>query len=556
MIRSCCCFLIALVASAVCVAQPAVSTSKSKKAITEITGKVLGYDGKPMPRAVVILSPSPYDRYVDMAEADRYGNYRLSTDGSGLFVIGTTGINHPYVTSILIIEKPRKVHLDIILTSGGYRDTLDEATVVAENVKGALGLFKKQLDGTYVAEFDSKEKSLQYVISKVSKLGTINGTQAGSFVLHDSGTIYFSIATPSDGKVRITLDPAKLPPYSGPARFTFGDQKSLDAQLHAIYRAMEDRKPGPQQVPAKPTDSEITELIGRIRREKGAELKRMLWLDYLDLTVGVGAADPTLVGQALDALTPTSELWRLRFDLVDTAVSAANKPAKYASYVESTIDGYSDTLKTAAISGIIGNSLKNKNDARADTYLRKLAREFPDHPATKGWRKMMERGKSVTQGKMVPAFAFNSFDDPKVILSNANVKAKVYLVDFWATWCHPCIRQMPYLEQAYAKYRSKGFEIISYSFDSNRDVVRQFRNGKITMPWLHAIDPELREMEGDPVAKQFELVGIPTAFLVNSDGKILATTFELANEGLERVLAEIFSPSQSSQSSVDAFPSR
>ena len=246
----------------------------------------------------------------------------------------------------------------------------------------------------------------------------------------------------------------------------------------------------------------------------------------------------------------------MRFDLVDKAVAAANLPSKYASYVESTIDAYSETLKTAAISGIIGNALKNKDDARADTYLRKLVREFPDHRATKGWRTMMEGGKSVNKGKMVPAFAFRSFDDPKVVLSTPNIKAKVYLIDFWATWCNPCIRQMPYLEQAYARYRSKGFEIISYSLDSNRDVVRQFRGGKFTMPWIHAIDPELREMEGDPVAKQFELVGLPAAFLVDSDGKILATTFELANEGLEKVLAEIFSPSASPKPSVEVFPSR
>lgn len=141
-------------------------------------------------------------------------------------------------------------------------------------------------------------------------------------------------------------------------------------------------------------------------------------------------------------------------------------------------------------------------------------------------------------GKPVPSFTFNSFDDPNTLYTPSNIKAKVYLIDFWATWCHPCISQMPYLHRAYERFRDKGFEILSYSFDSNRDVVKQFRKGKTPMPWLHAIDPQLREMNDD-VVKQFELYGIPAALLVDANGTILATIFDIDGDNLEKVLTKI-----------------
>jgi hypothetical protein len=84
----------------------------------------------------------------------------------------------------------------------------------------------------------------------------------------------------------------------------------------------------------------------------------------------------------------------------------------------------------------------------------------------------------------------------------------------------------------------KGFEILSYSVDDNREAVHRFRKERYAMPWLHAIDPQLRAIH-DNVAKQFEVVGLPNAFLVDASGKILATRYEMLGEQLEKKLAEI-----------------
>jgi peroxiredoxin len=99
---------------------------------------------------------------------------------------------------------------------------------------------------------------------------------------------------------------------------------------------------------------------------------------------------------------------------------------------------------------------------------------------------------------------------------------------------------MPYLHRAYEKYHAKGFEILSYSVDKNRDLVTSFRKRKGTpMPWLNAIDPQLREINGE-VPKQFEITGLPAAFLIDANGKILATGSDIEGEDLEKMLAKIF----------------
>ena len=109
--------------------------------------------------------------------------------------------------------------------------------------------------------------------------------------------------------------------------------------------------------------------------------------------------------------------------------------------------------------------------------------------------------------------------------TDASLKGKVYLIDFWATWCAPCIAEFPSLTKLYEQYRRRGFEVLSYSVDANREVVSTFRKDRFRMPWLHAIDPELREQQS-PMAKDFEVLSLPRPLLVDATGTIVAVDDE------------------------------
>ena len=64
-------------------------------------------------------------------------------------------------------------------------------------------------------------------------------------------------------------------------------------------------------------------------------------------------------------------------------------------------------------------------------------------------------------------------------------------------------------------------KILSYSIDTNRDAVGKFRKERFRMPWLHAIDPQLRELQS-PMAKDFEVLSIPRVVLVDATGTVVA----------------------------------
>lgn len=142
---------------------------------------------------------------------------------------------------------------------------------------------------------------------------------------------------------------------------------------------------------------------------------------------------------------------------------------------------------------------------------------------------------SVAHGAMVPAFVFVSLDDSSLVL-HTRIDGTVYLVDFWATWCPPCVEALPELQRLYEDFHPRGFEIVSLSFDNSDERIRQFRARRFAMPWLHG---RLEGGFGDIVAISFQLQNIPHYVLVGRDGRILAEGDDLHGDRLRGLLGEI-----------------
>lgn len=96
---------------------------------------------------------------------------------------------------------------------------------------------------------------------------------------------------------------------------------------------------------------------------------------------------------------------------------------------------------------------------------------------------------------------------------------KVILVDFWATWCGPCVAEMPNVIAAYNELHEEGFEVIGISLDEEKSAVEKFVSDN-NMPWPQYFDGK---GWGNELAQKYGISGIPATFLIGKDGTIVAS---------------------------------
>jgi thiol-disulfide isomerase/thioredoxin len=146
----------------------------------------------------------------------------------------------------------------------------------------------------------------------------------------------------------------------------------------------------------------------------------------------------------------------------------------------------------------------------------------------------LETEKVMAELKSKPLdLKFTALDGREVDL--AKLRGKVVLVDFWATWCGPCMVGVPELVKTYQQWKDKGFEIVGISLDEEEAELKRVVKQK-QMTWPQYFDGKGWE---NPYAKKYNVEGIPTMWLVNKQGMVVDTEAEedLAAK-VEKLLAE------------------
>ena len=153
----------------------------------------------------------------------------------------------------------------------------------------------------------------------------------------------------------------------------------------------------------------------------------------------------------------------------------------------------------------------------------------------------LDRAKKLLAGyeKRKPGIQFHELEmldmnDQPVKLSQWVSKGNYVLVDFWASWCGPCLREMPYVIAVYEQYKDKGFDVVGVSFDQKKS------------SWVAAIQQlglnwkQMSDLKGwrSTATDLYGIYSIPCNVLIDPTGKIIA--MDLRNEALVKKLKEIY----------------
>jgi peroxiredoxin len=176
-------------------------------------------------------------------------------------------------------------------------------------------------------------------------------------------------------------------------------------------------------------------------------------------------------------------------------------------------------------------------DKYADVYKKldeNLTKKFPGDKNVKMFHEVVGKMLATTSGQEAPEINLPTPDGKELALSS--LRGKIVLVDFWASWCGPCRKEMPNVVRAYAKFKDKGFEIYGVSLDQDKTRwLEAIEKDGIT--WPQVSDLKYWECEA---AKLYAVEGIPYTVLLDKEGKIIAKNLRGADleKAIEKALSQ------------------
>jgi thiol-disulfide isomerase/thioredoxin len=234
--------------------------------------------------------------------------------------------------------------------------------------------------------------------------------------------------------------------------------------------------------------------------------------------------EPSRTGDDLEAFAKSiSKELGEKIDLVEQG-----KEVDFAPSVKRLTDRLGNSTDASLAEGVISvaRTLEMYAPAEKVRPLYNSLNDFADRIAfnnpgvASNVRKMAEH--QLTRLSLVgtkPTIEGTTVDGTK--LDWSKYQGKVVLLDFWATWCGPCLEELPNVKKVYSEYHDKGFDVIGVSLDDSPQDVVAFQE-KEKLPWATLFPTGPDRVWESPLAKEFLVEGIPATFLFDRSGKLVS----------------------------------
>ena len=536
--------------------------SAATDSATRISGTLMGSDGRPIPVSHVHVHAWPGGDVLASAAVDPDGNWSLAIDTTGVFLAWFSGVGHRGERAGLFLTgDENRIEIDVRLGRHDLRDEFADAALIGDFNdfaldRGSLPLHSRS-DGLLAIDLATEADTLAYQFLGVAWGSPVEDPTTGRYTYDGSGG-YRSVVDLDRSFTTVVFDPATLESGDGIGEVRFADSSSPAGRFGVYSRQLFDRVDAyfETRERAVATGASLTEMRAiyedydpapgaamvatALNSEPDPDLRDIMLVTYMAAPI---KTEPGTARSALDEIPPGSSAWLVQPSGLSKGLTAAGDRERAREYALAVLRsphseaGGDAELRPIALSWLLGDALAQGSKEEMDAYHAWLIAEYPDSDAAEKATALYAPDRLIQPGSPIPDFEVRSLDDPSVTYTRDDLAGKVVMLDFWATWCGPCISEMPYMHEAFEKYSPGGFTILSLSFDLEREDVGRFRSeGDWPMPWMHVFVEQGAESE---LAHSLDVVNIPRAILIGRDGTILATNESLRGERLGETLSRV-----------------